>query len=409
MGEWLVMCKDVYSHGVNVREFNETHWVFIRNLTREENIEVGIKGNGGHNAYYKCKHCGEIIVRRKTSLKRALTICPNECNGVRYGQNSIVLRGVNDLATTHSHLIKYLVNKEDAHRYTHGSKQEVLFRCPDCGYEKPMKVMNLTRYHSCPICSDGISYPEKFVGGILTQLNIDFKSQESFDGNKTRYDLYIESMSVIIETHGIQHYESSRRGGRTLAEEQANDIYKKQLALNNGIKHYIVIDSRESTLEWMKQNIMDSELPTLLQFNETDIDWINVAEQAIGSLVKKVCDYFKNNGGSLRCIADIFKIGATSVSNYLKIGTQYGWCNYDEQAKEKNTKASAVKNGLANGKPIIGVNVKNGETVKFPSGQEAGRWVLEQGLSKSDGAQRNICSCANGKKLTAYGYKWSYL
>ena len=34
---------------------------------------------------------------------------------------------------------------------------------------------------TCRKCSDGISYPEKFLYSILEQLNIDFETQKIFD------------------------------------------------------------------------------------------------------------------------------------------------------------------------------------------------------------------------------------
>ena len=49
-------------------------------------------------------------------------------------------------------------------------------------------------------------------------------------------------------------------GGRTLEEEQENDELKKSLAIKNGIKDYLVIDCRESEMEFIKSNILKSQL-----------------------------------------------------------------------------------------------------------------------------------------------------
>lgn len=50
-------------------------------------------------------------------------------------------------------------------------------------------------------------------------------------------------------------------------------------------------------------------------------------------------------------------------------------------------------------KPVIGVNVYNGEVIEFPSISEAGR----NGYHQS-----NIWMCANGKQSVHKGHKWFY-
>ncbi|MBO3062746.1 hypothetical protein [Mammaliicoccus fleurettii] len=50
-------------------------------------------------------------------------------------------------------------------------------------------------------------------------------------------------------------------------------------------------------------------------------------------------------------------------------------------------------------KPVIGVNVYNGEIIEFPSINEAGR----NGYHQS-----NIWFCANGKQSVHKGHKWFY-
>ena len=47
-----------------------------------------------------------------------------------------VIQGENDIATTHPHLVKYFVNKEDVYNYTYGSGKYVKVCCPYCGTEK---------------------------------------------------------------------------------------------------------------------------------------------------------------------------------------------------------------------------------------------------------------------------------
>lgn len=393
--------KKVYKHGVCVEDFNNEHWEFIRNLTKEEYFELGLSKNV--RGWYKCKHCGEVTDSRKSGFKIKLLICKNECNGVRQGNSrQFVLRGVNDLATTHPHLVKYFVNKEDAHRHFAKSGQKIKTKCPSCGVQKEMFALNLARRgFSCSICSDGVSYPEKLIGAMLNQIDIDFKKEVSLDKGKTRYDFYIGSRKTIIEVHGEQHYLKGfySCGGRTVEEEQANDRYKHGLALENGIEHYIVIDARESSLEWIRNSVLNSELTNLFNFSNEDIDWDKIANECESSLVKEVCDYFKMKGGTATNVAKIFRLNISTVIKYLKRGTEMGWCDFGEETRRQNMGAKEVK----------GVNKDSGEEVIFPSTMEAGRWLLEIGATNKESAFKQISACCLGKCKSAYGYVWSYI
>lgn len=45
--------------------------------------------------------------------------------------------------------------------------------------------------------------------------------------NNRKYDIYIDKYNLIVEVHGVQHYEDSRKfTKRTLEEEQENDRKK---------------------------------------------------------------------------------------------------------------------------------------------------------------------------------------
>ena len=142
--------------------------------------------------------------------------------------------------------------------------------------------------------------------------------------NNKRYDIYIPSLSMIIENHGLQHYKGGFEayGGRTLEEEQENDIYKKNLALNNDIKHYIELDCKKSELEWIKNSVMESELPRLLNFKEEDINWIECEIYARKSLLITVCELWNNKVGSTQDIADKVGLSRPTVTRYLKSGVK---------------------------------------------------------------------------------------
>lgn len=66
---------------------------------------------------------------------------------------------------------------------------------------------------------------------------------------------------------------------------------------------------------------------------------------------------------------------------------------------KKAVEASILKNSI----PVIGVSISDGSKVKYSSMIKAAE--VHQKTSRR-GAQRLICSCVNGKKKTAYGYRW---
>ncbi len=277
---------------------------------------------------------------------------------VCYGNK--VLRGYNDIATTSPQLLKYLVNEEDGFNYTCNSGKTIKTKCPHCGFEKDMiiHVLNNAGF-GCNACSDGISYPEKFIICLLNQLKIKFIPQLSIKQfswcDKYRYDIYIDNINGIIEIHGIQHYEDSNGSWGKLKEIKINDLVKENLAKQNYINNYIILDCRYSELEWIKNNVMQSELPQLLNFKEDNIDWLKCHEYSCSSLVKIVCDLW-NMGLTTTEIGDEIGLHNCTVSNYLKKGNKLKWCNYTIKQSRKRANNKTQKSRLKNLPQIICLN-----------------------------------------------------
>ena len=167
---------------------------------------------------------------------------------------------------------------------------------------------------------DGISIPEKFMWNVLKELNIEFKTQlnkKDFDWCQNyKYDFYIPSLNMVVETHGGQHYERGFEScnGKTLKKEQENDRLKKELALNNNIKNYVVVDCRKSELEWLKENTI-KELDRY--FNLSNIDWGLVWNNSLKNLVYEV-KRLVEEGYNNKQIAEILDINEKTVRNYKK-------------------------------------------------------------------------------------------
>ena len=168
--------------------------------------------------------------------------------------------------------------------------------------------------------SDGISIPEKFVMNIFKELGIKFITQlnkSTFEWCKNyRYDFYIPSLNMIVETHGNQHYKGGFEnfGGRTLEQEQENDKLKKELALNNNIEKYIIIDCRYSLFDWLKKNVI-KELGDY--FDLSNINWGLIWNNSLKNLVWEV-KRLTEEGNNITKIAEILNIDRHTVANYKK-------------------------------------------------------------------------------------------
>jgi len=307
-----------------------------------KDISYGSMGFDKKGYWFKCLDYHE----HKSELK--------SIKGFTKGQKgSLDCLQCNTISITHPYLIVYLVNKKDAYKYSYSSGVKIPMKCPDCGYEKDMNLNTLSSQgFSCCKCGSKKSYPEKFLFNLLEQLlNKNFKIQLSNTifkwCGKYKYDFYIDKINMIIETHGLQHYKggferikSSSKHIKTLEEIQQNDKIKEQLAKENGITNYIVLDCRNSNLEWIKNNVMNSDLPKLLNFNESDIDWLKCHEYACKNLIKEIC-YLWKIGESINNIAEKFKLHRSSIIKYLKQGVKLGWCNYNP--KEEIKKGSLMR------------------------------------------------------------------
>lgn len=284
------------------------------------------------------KVCGGISNRTTDQMKKQG--CPY-CNG------SMLLRGFNDLSVTNPEVYRLLTDKDDCMYHPHSSK-ETSFTCPTCGNEMIKRISNVSRYGlNCPTCDDGFSYPEKFVMSMLSQCNINFEGQKKFDFLKgKKYDFYIQSKSLIIETHGGQHYTDNFRFKSKVRNEKENDELKRITAINNGIENYFEIDCRYSDGEYIKESIINSGVLDVLEINVKDIDFNKCEVDANNSLVKQAWNMWNTGEYSNIEIAEKLNLAPNTTCHYLRLGTKLGVCKYDGQ--EERNKASSHSVVLTN-------------------------------------------------------------
>jgi len=279
-------------------------------------------------------------------------------NGFVHGQKgNLDCNQCNVIATTDPKLSLFLVNEEDSFKYSRGSGVKIPMKCPDCGYKKEMGIDTLRRQgFGCNRCGDGVSYPNKIGFNFFEQLvNIqevnNFESEKSFDWckfiyknklRKGKYDFYFEldNKKYIVEMDGGWHTNDNNMNDQTKEDSQYIDNEKYRLAKENGII-LIRIDCKFSNLDYIKNNILLSELDTILNLN--DINWSVCDKYACKSLVKVSCDLWNEGIKNVVKISNELKLDKTTIRRYLNKGTELGWCYYDGKEESLNNYKSTSK------------------------------------------------------------------
>ena len=261
-----------------------------------------------------------------------------------------VVIGINDLHTTNPEVSKFLNNYNDGLYITYGTHKKIDFKCPCCSSLKkcrPNSVLDINGKYKCGVCGDGVSYPEKFVGSVLEQLNIEYIHQLTHKNfswiGKFKYDFYIPLYNLIIEVHGLQHYEHKTGWGETNVFD--NDKIKYNLAIKNDIERYVVIDARYSEIDWLKENII-KELSSY--FDLSKIDWKKCAINANKSLMVEVCKSINENSIDIRELEQKFKLTGDTIRKYIKEGSKIGLCSYDHYKSSAHfNKCCKISNALS--------------------------------------------------------------
>lgn len=286
--------------------------------------------------------------------------------------------------------------------------------CVDCGNIRDVPEDYLVyKGFTCNVCSDKISYPERFFGALLNQLNAKYEYQKEFSWSKSVkficddkftkkvYDFYIPEYNMIIETHGEMHYKEGRwSNSRPLTYIKENDKYKEKLALSNGIKYYIVIDCKESNLHYIKNSILNSSLIDFFDFSE--VDWNKCSLDAMTSLMKICSDLWNGGIRSTQSIADRLGISKPTVITYLKKFSQLGLNDYNPK-EEMRTGLGKTPNSS---KGII--ILKDGVCLgKFKSASELSRKSID--LYNIRLTQPEVSRVARGERRQCKGYVFKYI
>ncbi len=278
---------------------------------------------------FKCSK-GHIFEATPTHILSRGDNCP-------YCSGRLPLKGFNTIGDLRPDLIKYFINPEDAFKYTLHSNKKVFLRCPDCGYQKELRIHVLTNYgFSCNKCSDNFSVPNKFCRNILSQLyrnniiqdyDIEYTPNWVKEYKYSYDDMFIYNGRMFLaENHGIQHYEECHFW-ESLKEVQRRDKHKVKLAKENNIQ-LLVTDCRSSDFAFLQNNFVKTF--NSLGIKLDIIDWNEVREKITENIIKEICElYEKRKPISLTQFSKEVKLCRETISKYLKQGTKLNWCDYE--------------------------------------------------------------------------------
>lgn len=327
--------------------------------------------NGSKYCKYKCDACGYEGEKIEISITNGV--------GCTCCDNKVVVQGINDIPTTDPWMIPYFQGgKEEASQYTKSSGKKIIPICPDCGRIKdiPMKINNIySRKGIACVCGDGITFPNKFIYGLMEQL-LDLDEIATFTREfrikDKLFDMYFISKNnkeYIIEMDGgFNHGKVILNHGRypKTLDHYINDEIKNDIAYEAGID-IIRIDCYKSDFQYIKSNIIDSNLNLIVDLSK--IDWNKLLEFCSSNIVKKVCEY-RNEHPDLfsQQIGDIFHISSSTVRKYWKMGAELGWCVFD--SKEEMKRRNTYEHNHTNCRQIMIENIDTNETYSFKSMSE---------------------------------------
>lgn len=383
---------------------SKTHEQFIKQLSEINPNMIAISEYTGSLSpiKVKCLLCGyEHTYKRASNLLRTHSCKCLNCQGITQDNSDDSYFSV-----AYPEFADWLLNKYEGYYRKKKSEIKTTWVCPYCGNiveNVPFAKIAERKHVPCRRCSDGISYPNKVMYNLLTQLHVDFKSEYSPKWiAPKRYDFYIPSKEIIIEMDGaIGH------GNKSFTGERDNNLleidkYKDSKAKEHNIE-VIRIDAKESDIDYISKNIITSKMASF--FDLSNIDWNLIEKESFSSLQMKAIKLWEESH-SIPHIINELKLARITILKYLNKGAKNGMCSYD--AKEQNH-LSGLRNiekaYFANRVKVV--CLETGQV--FGSFREANEWLgYSEGNSSISDYLKNRLQSAGKHPVTKEKLHWMY-
>lgn len=329
-----------YEIGENIADENRNIKIKNRYFEKKESLKNGKKYTSKLKYYdFYCNKCGytnnHVLEKCLYSNKYGCPCCSHR----------ILVEGINNIPATDPWMIPYFQGGYDeAKKYMANTNTKAMMICPDCNTTKMVRIGKLkqTQTISCS-CGDGFSYPEKFLLSLLNQTDIEYEFQKTFDWcvfnnpfqNKIvtgRYDFYIESLNLIIETDGGWHKKDNALSGQSKEESLFIDNEKDRLASMNGID-VIRLDCSISSKKYILNSLKLSEFNQYIDLSNINFEDCNI--YAMSNLRKTIIDKYKSNNTLLATdLSKEYKISSSTICNWLRSEGISSKARADEKLKK---------------------------------------------------------------------------
>lgn len=348
----------------------KTHEQYIKQLSEMNPNLVALSEYKGALSpiKVKCLLCGyEWVAKRANDLIRKNCIKCLNCHNFIPDKND-----TSYFSVAYPEFADWLVNKDEGFRFKKKSDVKTDWICPNCGeIVKQIPFRNIARFKHVPCkkCSDGVSYPNKVMYNLLTQLHVDFKPEYSPKWiAPKRYDFYIPSKEIIIEMDGaIGH------GNKSFTGERDNNLleidkYKDSKAKEHNIE-VIRIDAKESDIDYISKNIIASKMASF--FDLSNIDWNLIEKESFSSLQMKAIRLWEESH-SIPHIINELKLARITILKYLNKGAKNGMCSYDAKEQYHLSGLKNIEKAYSANRVKI-VCLETGQV--FESFREANKWL----------------------------------
>ena len=263
---------------------------------------------------------------------------------LKAGQKSPYLRGYKigpgNSLFNEKHILKHLKNIEDAHKYHRKSGKKIEIECKNCGFEKEIQITDLVKYgFSCPFCTKGISFPERYMASLLNINGITYEFQKTFPNLKRRrFDFYLPNQNCVIEMNGAQHYQENNflDYQSTIKSDEVKKKYCEKHDIN-----YIPINCSRSTFEFISEELKNSQLNEMLKINDKEEISNEMIKSFINENLREIIKDYKN-GVSYKNIVEKYELR----DKYELIGIikKYGVYEYRSGSELTSKKVVCLNN-----------------------------------------------------------------
>lgn len=292
-----------------------------------------IKGNQNLQICEKYRGCEVPILVRCKVCGLTSKITPHNLlkhAGCGYCSGRKLNKEFNSFGAKHPELLKFFIDKNEAFKYTYGSKVKAKLQCPICQnkFQLPYYILNKQGFN-CSFCNT-MTYPNKFLRILLSNLpgitNLSFEKSYKINNKIIRYDSFFNynDKDFIIEINGGQHYKNCSYNQFNVNNQIQKDLFKKQFAQQNNMI-YIEIDARKSSFSYIKEQFLNSNLNNykLLDnvcWNELFIKFNDF------SLLKSICQDYEDKLLRVNELSQKYNINRHRISQILQDGKELNLC-----------------------------------------------------------------------------------